>query len=174
MTLFGDDGRLWRHVPIEDPRIAALVDDVEHDGKNPHYSRQTPGAKGTIAAGWRFALWHDGSHGGAAWGVLLNRFRGKWYWRNSLFHNASGTLSSSLIAAATVETYELWIRRYHVLPDVPLTTEVDPAATARRRSKKHPPGYCYYQAGWTFLRETPAEKGRTLKHILQAPPRGST
>lgn len=170
LTLFGEDTALWHHVPIEDPRIAALVDDHENDGKSPHYSRQTPGAKGTIGPGWRFALWHDGPRGGAAWGVVLSRFMGNWYWRNSLFHNASGTLSSVLIDHATRETYALWERRYRVLPEVPLITEIDPVATAKRRSQHHPPGHCYYEAGWTFLREAPAAHGRTLKHILAAPP----
>ena len=161
LTLFGEDGQRWRHVPIEDPRIAELVDDEDH------YSRQTKGAKGAIGPGWRFALWHDGPRGGAAWGVVLNRFRGQWFWRNSLFHNSSGTLSSELVAEATRLTFELWERRYKSLPEVALTTEVDPIATAKRRSKHNPPGHCYLEAGWTFLRETPREHGRSPKVILQ-------
>lgn len=161
-NLFCDmEERYWAHVPIEDPRIARLADG--------HYSRQTVGAKGAIGPGWRCALWHDGARGGAAWGVVLNRFRGQWYWRNSLFRNESGTLSSTLIAWATLDTYNLWLRRYRTLPTVALTTEVDIEATAARRSRSSPPGRCYLAAGWIPVRTTPREHGRSPKAILAAP-----
>lgn len=112
MTLplvFGEiEVRLWSHVPIEDPRIAKIADN--------HYSRQTVGAKGALAPGWRFVFLHDGPVGSAAWGVVRGRFRGKWYWRNSLFRNESGTRSSDLIREATRETFALWERRYRMIP----------------------------------------------------------
>lgn len=153
--------KVWIHIPVEDPRAAALYDR--------HYSRQTKGAKGVLAAGWRFLLWHEGDAGNALWGVVYGRFRGRWRWRNSVFRNESGTLSSELVRAATVETYELWERRYKELPSVPLETEIDIAATARRRSKRSVPGKCYAVAGWEWVRSTLRGHGRSVKAIYRAP-----
>lgn len=162
LELFPAEG-LWRHVPIEYPPARELADR--------HYPRQTPGAKGFMAGGRRFLLWHQGPKGAAAWGVLLNLDPvGALRWRNVLFRNESGTQSSDLIIAATRETYALWRRRYRELPNLPLTTEVEIEATRRRRSKRHPPGWCYLCAGWTKVRDIPAGHGRPAKVELAAPP----
>jgi hypothetical protein len=96
---------LWRHVPVEYPPARELADR--------HYSRQTKGADGILAPGERFLLWHQGDgHGSAAWGVVRNRFRKQWRFRNSLFRNESRTLSSELIREATKLSFVLWQRRY--------------------------------------------------------------
>ena len=79
---------------------------------------------GILAPGERFLLWHDSQRGDsehrfAAWGVVHNRFRHRWFWRNSFFRNESATLSSELIREATRQTYVLWNRRYHAIPNDP-------------------------------------------------------
>lgn len=154
---------MWQHVPIEDPRLAAIAD---ADGG--HYSRQTEGAKGVVAPGYRFALWHDGARGSAAWGVVRNRFRKQWRFRNSFFRNLSSTRSSDLIREATRETFALWIRRYKALPPEPLESEIGIEETARRRSKRHVPGHCYAMAGWELVRFMPRGHGRSAKAIYAA------
>lgn len=46
---------------------------------------------------------------------------------------------------ATARTYAYWRRHYGGLPAVPLTTEVDPRKTRRKRD----PGRCFLRAGWS-------------------------
>lgn len=153
---------LWARAPREDSLCAELADG--------HYSRQTPGADGFLAAGQCVVLHHRGAKGGATWGVLFNRDPvGAWRWRNSIFRNISGTLSSLLIWDAVRTTYAEWRATYGELPDYPLRTEVDIEATRARRSKNSPPGKCYYDAGWTFVRDIPKGHGRSAKVELEAP-----
>lgn len=52
-------------------------------------------------------------------------------------------MSSALIKEATTMTVDFW-RRKHGIPSVPLTTEVNPDATRRKRD----PGRCFIKAGW--------------------------
>jgi len=154
---------VWSHVPIEHPPAQQLADR--------HYSRQTVGSKGFIPAGRRFLLWHDGPIGAAIWAVCLNLDpMGALRWRNTIFRNESGTLSSGLIIAAVAQTYELWTRRYRELPSVPLTTEIAIEEPSGRRSKRHQPGHCYLIAGWREIRRTaPPLHGRPMVAVLQAP-----
>ena len=81
-------------------------------------------------------------------------------WRNMLFRNLGSALSSDLIRAATVRTYQEWITRYGELPEERLRTEVD-----TKRVKSRNPGYCYLCAGWE---RGPTKRG---KLFLYAPPR---
>lgn len=67
----------------------------------------------------------------------------RYIWRNMVFRNLGAGLSSSLIEAATDETYRRWIERYGELPIERLRTEVGIKAI-----KSTNPGYCYQQAGW--------------------------
>lgn len=156
----GDDG-LWADVTRYDSIAAELADG--------HYSRQSPGDDQYLAPGQSVAYVHRGSIGRAVWGVVYNVFRDVWRWRNSIFRNVSGTLSSALIEAATARTYRDWLVKYGALPDVPLTTEVDIEATDARRSKHHDPGHCYAMAGWTWVRSTLDGHGRSRKAIYEAP-----
>jgi hypothetical protein len=154
---------LWSVAPREDSLAAELADG--------HYSRQTPGADGFLAAGRCVVLYHRAARGPATWGVVHNRDPiGTLRFRNTLFRNVSGTLSSDLIVAATLVTYDEWLRKYGALPEEPLRTEVDIEATAARRSKHHEPGWCYLCAGWTKVRDIPASHGRSAKVELEAPP----
>jgi hypothetical protein len=155
------DDALWHRIPDEDPYASRFFDD--------HYSRQTPGAKGILAPGFRGLWWHEGPNGSAMWGVVHNRFRGRWRWRNTVFRNKSGTQSSSLIIAATETTFEYWRRRYGSLPPLPLESEIDIKATRDRRGKDRPPGYCYECAGWTWIRSTLPGHGRGAKAVYEAP-----
>jgi hypothetical protein len=152
--------QIWNHIPVEDPRASVLYDR--------HYSRQTEGADGVLAPGQRFLLWHEGPRGAALWGVVRNRFRGVHRWRNAIFRNESGTLSSDLIRAATASTYDVWARRYKSLPPEALETEIDIFATAARRSRGRPPGYSYACAGWVLVRIMLAGHGRSAKAIYAA------
>jgi hypothetical protein len=163
--------QLWSHVPVEYPPARELA--MRH---YPHKirPREDKDAPGILAPGRRFLLWHDSGAGDerhryAAWGVVYNRFKGLWYFRNSLFRNESATLSSSLIREATKQSLLLFAARYKQLPAEPLITEVDIEETRARRGKQHPPGYCYLQAGWTHVRDVEPGHGRSAKAILQAP-----
>lgn len=155
--------KMWQHVPVEDPRARALADR--------HYSRQSHGAKGFVGPGQRFVLYHASEFGEAVWAVCraLDPV-GTMQWRNSLFRKESRHVASDMIKEAVDETYALWARRYKTLPPERLTTEIDIAATAGRRSRRHPPGYSYLCAGWELLREVPAVHGRSAKVVLGAPP----
>lgn len=124
-----------------------------------HYSRQTPGAADFMASGKTFVLLtHDR---GAVWGVIENMDpAGGLRWRCSIFRNEGPARSSDLIREATERTYQYWRSHYGALPSVPLTTEVDPEKTRRKRD----PGRCFRKAGWFVVGE------RRGLVILQAPP----
>lgn len=94
---------------------------------------------------------------------------GRMRFRNAIFRNISGTLSSELIIAAVAVTYAEWLRKYGALPAEPLRTEIDVEATAARRSKHSEPGRCYLCAGWRWIRDIPAGHGRSSKVELEAP-----
>lgn len=152
----------WYRVKANDSLSAELADG--------HYSRQTPGADHFMASGRKVVLHHVTRIGRAVWGVVLNLDPvGTLRWRNSIFHNASGDLTSDLIIEATWATYAEWALEYGPLPTVPLTTEVDIAATARRRSQHHEPGHCYRVAGWREVRRTDGSHGRPPVVVLEAP-----
>lgn len=154
---------MWSRVDIEDPRARAVADR--------HYSRQTIGADGFVPPGLRFALWYDDGHGPALWTACYNLDpTGTPRWRNTIFRNESAWLTSWLAMRATEVTFAVWLRRYRVLPSVPFTTEIDIAATADRRSKRNPPGHCYFEAGWEFLRHVAASHGRPARDVLFARP----
>lgn len=155
---------IWSQVPIEYPPAVELADR--------HYSRQTIGSSGIVPPGRRILLWHETTIGAAVWSACLNKDPvGTLRWRNTIFRNESGTLSSTLIVAATEQTYDVWRRRYRELPGVPLTTEIAIELTRRRRSKRHEPGHCYRIAGWVEIRRSqPPFHGRPPVAVLEAPP----
>lgn len=158
--LWLDKPPVWFRVNKFDPRAASLADR--------HYSRQTIGAKQTLGPGQTLLMLTPDER--AVWGVVCNLDPvGELRWRNSIFHNESSTRSSDLIRAATQMTHDRWKHFYGGFPPVPLTTEVDILATIERRSKRSPPGQCYYMAGWTFVRDIPAGHGRSAKVELEAP-----
>lgn len=128
----------WRKVRRCDVRARHLADR--------HYSRQTVGATDFMASGRVLVLLTQDALG--VWGVIENLDPvGNRRWRCSIFRNESLVLSSALITEATDRTYVYWSRRYHALPPVPLTTEVDPTKTLRKRD----PGRCFRRAGWTVV-----------------------
>lgn len=141
----------WRRVTRTDPRARALADR--------HYSRQTIGAREFMASGRTLVLLSHAAD--AVWGAIDNLDpAGQRRWRCSIFRNESLILSSVLILEATRLTYEYWRHRYHGLPSAPLTTEVDPERTIRKRD----PGRCFRRAGWRVI-----GVARGLV-VLQAPP----
>lgn len=129
------------------------------DGMGPHYSRRTPGSKTFTGVGQEIVLLHES--GAAVWACVRQRtpsargtgssrgregstdVKPRYIWRNMLFRNLGGGLSSQLIISATEATYRHWIERYGSLPEERLRTEIDTRAV---RSKN--PGYCYKMAGW--------------------------
>jgi hypothetical protein len=176
----------WLLSSSSDRRALDVVDGAgPHEGRGPHYSRRTPGARTFTGIGQEVVLVTD--CGRAVWAVTLQKgpdapFSG-WrtrhldlfkpardaaprrehralLWRNVMFRNLGAGLSSDLIREATARTYEEWIRRYGGLPAERLRTEVEVAAV---RSTN--PGYCYVMAGW--------ERGETRRGKLHlwAPPR---
>lgn len=73
--------------------------------------------------------------GAAVWGVIENMDpAGGLRWRCSIFRNEGPHRSSDLIREATDRSYVYWRRRHGGLPGVPLTTEVDPEKTKRKRA----------------------------------------
>jgi len=103
----------------------------------------------------------------AVWGVIENLDPGgALRWRVSIFRNEGAGLSSDLVREATVRTYVYWWRRHGALPSVPLTTEIDPDRTRRKRD----PGRCFLRAGWRRIdvRRRHVAGGGTLI-VLQAP-----
>jgi len=149
----------WVLSSSSDRRALDLVDGTgEFEGLGPHYSRRTPGAKTFTGVGQEVVLVTE--DGRAVWAVVRQRTpaprgsggsRGRtgeatptnYVWRNMLFRNEGGGLSSALIREATARTYEEWEHRYGELPEERLRTEV---AVSKVRSAN--PGYCYMMAGW--------------------------
>lgn len=60
-----------------------------------------------------------------------------------LFRNLGAGLSSDLIRDATAETYRQWEKRYGLIPQERLRTEIKVAAV-----RSINPGACYQLAGW--------------------------
>jgi hypothetical protein len=140
LSLFDDDGH-W--VPV------TRCDVLARELADRHYSRQTVGAQEFMANGRTLVmLTRDGR---AVWGAIENLDPvGTLRFRCSIFRNESpGLLSSDLVREATARTYLYWRRHYGRLPAVPLTTEVDPAKTRRKRD----PGRCFLRAGWRRVGE---------------------
>lgn len=153
-VLFALEGA-WLKVKRSDKRARSLADR--------HYSRQTVGARDFMSSGRTFVLLtHDAR---AVWGVIENLDpAGGLRWRCSIFRNEGTERSSDLIREATDRTYAYWRARHGGLPGVPLTTEVDPEKTRRKRD----PGRCFLRAGWSRL-----DVRRGLI-VLQAPPESLT
>lgn len=162
LPLYTPPEQPWLLEPIESPDARELADR--------HPTRQTPGARGFVPPGRRMLLRCADPIGRAIWSACHNVFREVWRWRNTIYRNETAMLSSDLVRAATIATYAEWRGRYRALPREPLITEIDVDATARRRSRRNPPGHCYLVAGWTFVREVPPGHGRGLVHVLEAFP----
>lgn len=160
-----------------DPEALAVVDGLgRFAGCGPHYSRRTPGSKTFTGVGQEVVLLSE--EGDAVWAVVRQRTpskigsgasRGraglsdaatKFVWRNMMFRNLGRHLSSDLIRSATERTYLEWQKRYGLLPEERLRTEVDVRVVRSRN-----PGYCYECAGWE---RGPLRRG---KRIFYAPER---
>jgi hypothetical protein len=150
------DSRLWHQVKRCDVRARELADR--------HYSRQTPGAAEFMANGRTLVLLTLDAR--AVWGVIENNDpHGGRHWRCAIFRNEGTTLSSRLVEEATAETIKHWRRKYHALPPVALTTEIDPTQT---RPKLHP-GRCFREAGWTVVEVSNRSNRHKELVILRAP-----
>lgn len=144
-------------------RIDKFLSDELIEFVDDHYSRQTPGSDQILPPGETLLL--QASAGIAVWGVVHNFDPGQddtKRWRCSIFRNVGGGLSSLLIMEATAMTLDYWPRHYG-WPSVPLTTEVDPNKTRRKRD----PGRCFRRAGWElwskldlFVFIAPGERAR--------------
>lgn len=144
------EGPYWRKVAHDDARARALADR--------HYSRQTPGALDFTPPGRKLVLL--GADELALWAAVENLDGGgALQFRCTVFRNEGPALSSDLVREATAATLAYWRRRYRRVAR-PLTTEVDPERTRRKRD----PGRCFRRAGWTVIGTT--SKGLVL---LRAP-----
>lgn len=173
--LLFDDTAYWRQVKRTDDLARRIVDGVAPGMRDrlAHYSRQTPGAADFMANGRTFVL--VGRDDLSVWGVIENTApvppqllaayrRGEYApaqrWRCSIFRRdpaSSGPVASEMVRSATEVTYARWFRASYrhsrggprwVMP-VPLTTEIDPTKTRRKRD----PGRCFRRAGWEVLDE---------------------
>jgi hypothetical protein len=167
LTLLFRPAPRWRRVLANDARCRELAER--------HYPRRRRGMPAMhegarpLGPGFCILLHHEDAGGEATWGVVLNRFDGRWFWRNSLYRNEAAARSSSLVEAATALTYELWIDEYGSLPDLLLRTEIDIEETQKRRSKRHEPGHCYREAGWIEESRRDWYKGRPPTVYLEHP-----
>lgn len=160
---------MWFRVDKFDERAIALVDGLLPDGrvKPPHYSRQTPGSDQIAPPGETCLLL--GGDGFSVWVACHNFEPGETdtkRWRCTVFRRELGPRASDMIRVATAFTYDYW-RRTYAWPSVPLETEINIAATARRRGKRNPPGYSFICAGWK-----PIENARAAARgmaVLRAP-----
>jgi len=134
----------WVEVHRCDQRARRLAD--------PHYSRETPGAREFMPPGKTFVLLS--ADGRAVWGAIENRYRGRVYWRVSIFRNTGRRLSSYLIRVATRLTRAHWRRGRGTRAW--LRTEVDPKAVRRKRD----PGRCFLRAGWRLVGPATGHKRR--------------
>lgn len=160
----------WELSSSSDPRALAVVDGRgRFAAHGPHYSRRTPGSKTFTGVGQEIVL--VTTCGRAVWACVRQRTPSKagsgrtrgragasdvapvFVWRNMVFRNLGGGLSSDLIREATDMTYQEWTKRYGVLPPERLRTEIKVSAV---RSSN--PGYCYLMAGW--------ERGPVRRGIL--------
>lgn len=150
----------WRLSSSSDPVALSIVDGTgPYHGHGPHYSRRTPGSRTFTGVGQEIVLvTYDEM---AVWAVVRQRTpsaadsgvsRGRtgtidnrpfFVWRNMLFRNLGGELSSYLILRALETTYREWTRRYGALPIETLRTEIDP-----RKIRSTNPGCCYKKAGF--------------------------
>jgi hypothetical protein len=135
---------VWQAANKGDSRLIALADK--------HYTRRKPGSIQCCRPGHNFVL--ALSDGTAAWVVWrpipqLGRMDGLEAWECTFFRNEGACLSSDLVREATELTYRAW----GWPPRDGLITCVGISETARRRSKSHPPGWCFIAAGWRPLRE---------------------
>lgn len=148
----------WCQVKRCDPLVRELADR--------HYTpRRKKGARDFMANGRTYVLRAEAEWCGevrrAGWGAIENLDgAGRRRFRCALFRNEGPWLSSELIRFATWLTQERWHRRFGWDPyAMPLTTEVDPERTRRKRD----PGRCFRRAGWFVVGES-----RGLV-VLQAP-----
>lgn len=170
----------WIVVSGSDRRALDVVDGRgAFEGMGEHYSRRTRDAKTFTGCGQELVLLHRSLR--AVWACVYQRtpaapgtgasrgragmtdVKPRYIWRNMLFRNLGGGLSSDLIRSATATTYHEWRKKYGTLPPERLRTEVDV-----RRVKSKNPGFCYIAAGW--------DKGKVVraKRYLYAPEREPT
>jgi hypothetical protein len=162
----------WELSGSSDRRALDLVDGTgPWLGHGPHYSRRTPGSRTFTGCGQEIVLVRPN----AVWAVVRARVPaprgsgasrgrdgvtapGRWVWRCNMFRNLGDERSSDLIRAAVAMTVAEWQRRYGVVPDETLTTEIRASAV-----KSDIPGYCYRRAGWVRV----PRKGRLV--VLRCP-----
>jgi hypothetical protein len=143
------DASTWRQVKRCDPLARALADR--------HYPpRRKKGAREFMANGRTFVLLAETAVADemrrAVWGAIENLEPGNGgglRFRCSIFRNEGPWLSSDLVHAATLLTQRRWRRMFGWDESPPLTTEIDPARTRRKRD----PGRCFLKAGWFRIGE---------------------
>ena len=129
----------WRAASKGHPQLLALADR--------HYTRQSAGSNQCCRPGHNLVLLLD--DGTAAWVVWrpipeVGRMDNLEAWECTLFRNEGTTRSSELIASPPTLTNREWggPPRDGLIPAVGIDE------TARRRSKRHGPGWCFLCAGW--------------------------
>lgn len=119
-----------------------------------HYTRQTPGSPQWCRPGFNMTLFFADARGPAVfnwwrpkWEEGIARMDGLRAIECTIFRNRTRSLSSDLVleAVAAVQTWEHW-RDAGVTHG--LITAINSAKTARRRSRRSPPGTCFRAAGW--------------------------
>lgn len=147
----------WLRVSATDPFARVLADR--------HYPRENVGAKFFTPPGRKVVLRAADPSGTAFWVSLHQQHVDHAWpgaWVCSAFRNETGWWSSELIREALAATRAEWGEP----PAEGMITFVDPAATARRRSRNHRPGHCFRVVGFEELK---ARTGRGY-FVLRLPP----
>lgn len=134
----------WRTAHKASPHVLALADR--------HYTRQSPGSRQCCRPGHNLVLLlEDCSAAWIVWRPIpeVGRMDDLEAWECTLFRNEGAELSSALVVSATAWTYREW----GWPPRDGLITAVGIDETARRRSKRHGPGWCFRCAGWEPIGE---------------------
>ena len=141
----------WLLSSSSDRRALDVVDGTgAFDGHGPHYS--SVGQEIVLVTECGRAVWAciwQKTPMARATGASRGRTgetdrKARYLWRNMMFRNLGAGLSSDLIQSALETTYREWERRYGLLPEERLRTEI-----SLRHIRPGNPGYCYQMAGWS-------------------------
>lgn len=139
---------LWQHRKDGDPAGFALYRRHYSAAKNPN-----PKIRQFVGPGEKMVLMTVANDALFAWRKFIDHGAGGQHGVNcAVFRNESSHLSSDLIREAMGLAWERW-------PGQRLYTYVSAVATAKRRGKANPPGFCFLKAGWR-------ECGSTKKGLL--------
>lgn len=140
-------------------RLSWRADPVARVIADRHYNRQSPGSTQFVPPGRCLVLLADTALWVTSWPLaeyVKHRWAGAWV--NTLFRREAGPLASEMIRSAVAATR--W--RWPTVPPLGMVTMVNPDEVRAKRD----PGYCYLQAGFTYVGRT-SERGWLVFQMLE-------